>query len=578
VSRIAADSVEQVKAAVDMVDLVSGKTQLRRSGGRFTGLCPFHQEKTPSFSVDPVQKLYKCFGCGEGGDAIDFVEKTEGLDFTTAIEWLAGRYGVTLEYEESSPQAAKRRDERRRLGELLETAATFYERFLWESAEAEPAREYLAERGIAEQSARDFRVGFSPRAWDRVCRAALDRGFTADELTRAGLSSRGRRGPVDRFRGRLMFPLADARGRVVGFGARQMPGGDAPKYLNSPESALFTKSSLLYGLDRARRQITAEGRATVVEGYTDVIAMHQAGLTTAVASMGTALTAAQVVELRRLADTVVLAFDADAAGGAATLKGMELARREQLTVLVAELPEGRDPADLAIDDLEGLRRALAAATGLLTFRVRHLLAGSGTRDQRYDAVRAVLAAESPSVERDEAVRMVAGRLELTDELAAALVRPASNGDGRAPRATRSARLSPRQRDERLFLAMCLLLPDDASALLPALEMANFSDAVHWEAATVVRRHLAGELSVQESHEKASLLADLTALAAREQASKRALEELFWKLQLHRVDTELKTLRDSADLDLSRSQLQELLAQRLSIQERLEAIRGQVPQE
>jgi DNA primase len=294
--------------------------------------------------------------------------------------------------------------------------------------------------------------------------------------------------------------------------------------------------------------------------------------------MGTALTAAQVAELRRLCGTVVLAFDADAAGGAATLKGMELARREQLTVLVAELPAGCDPAELAVADPAGLQAALAAAAGLLTFRIRHLLAGGGTRDQRYDAVRDVLAAEPPSVERDEAVRLAAGRLELTDELAAALVRRASNGHGRPARAGTSARLSPRQRDERLFLAMCLLLPEDASALLPALEMANFSDAVHWEAATVVRRHLAGELSVQESHEKASLLADLTAMAAKEEATRRALEELFWKLQLHRVDSELKTLRDSADLDLSRSRLQELLAQRLSIQERLEAIRGQVPQE
>ena len=576
-SRIAPESVEQVKAAVDMVDLVSGRTQLRRQGARFVGRCPFHDERTPSFGVDPVQKFYKCFGCDAGGDAIRFVEETEGLDFTGSVEWLAARYGVTLTYEEASPQAAQRRDERRRMSELLETAAAFYERFLWQAEEGAQARVYLGERGIGEPAAREFRLGFAPAAWDRVCRAAAARGFSEDELRRAGLSSKGRRGPVDRFRGRLMFPLADARGRVVGFGARQMPDGQPPKYLNSPESPMFSKSAVVYGLDRARRAISAAGRAIVVEGYTDVIALHQAGLTTAVASMGTALTEAQVTELRRLCDTLVLAFDADAAGEAAALKGMELARAKQLTVLVAELPEGRDPADMAVADPAHLEQALDAATGLLTFRIRHLLAAGGTRDQRYERLQAVLRAEPPSVERDEAVRLVAGGLELTDDLAAALVRPQSAGGGRAP-ARRQVRLSPRQRDERLFLAICLALPEHATGLLSELDVANFSDTVHWEAATVVRRHLAGELSVQESHDQASLFADLAALAAREEATKRALEELFWKLQLHRVDSELKTLRESADLDQSRSQLQQLPARRLSILDRLEAIRGQVPQE
>ena len=289
-STITRESLEALEAAVDMVDLVGGRTPLRRSGARYVGRCPFHDERTPSFSVDPVKKVYYCFGCQRGGDHIAFVRETENLDFAAAVETLADRYGVRLEYEQSSPAEERRRAERGRLLRLLEDAAGFYERYLWESGEAAPARDYLAERGIAEATARDHRLGFSPSAWDRVCAAALAKGFTAAELGQAGLSGRGRRGPVDRFRGRLMFPLADVRGRVRGFGARQMPGGEPPKYLNSPEGPLFRKNEVLYGLDRARSAIATAGHAIVVEGYTDVLALHQSGTANAVASMGTALT------------------------------------------------------------------------------------------------------------------------------------------------------------------------------------------------------------------------------------------------------------------------------------------------
>ncbi len=357
-SRITEQSLEAVKAAVDMVELVQGRTPLRKVGSRYTGKCPFHDDRSPSFSVDAVDKQYYCFGCGRGGDAIRFAQETENLDFVGAVEWLAGRFGVELAYEEMSPQAERRRDEQRRLLALLEDAAQFYTRYLWSSAEAEPARAYLTERGLEEQTARDFRLGFAPTAWDRVCAAARAKGFSPAELERAGLSSRGRRGPVDRFRGRLMFPLADARGRVRGFGARQMPGGEPPKYLNSPEGTLFRKSEVVYGLDRARTAIAANARAIVVEGYTDVLALHQAGLTESVASMGTALTEQQVRELGRLAGTgtLYLAFDADAAGQEAAVRGMELAQATGMQVRVVELPEGRDPADVAIADPAAFQR------------------------------------------------------------------------------------------------------------------------------------------------------------------------------------------------------------------------------
>ena len=352
-STITRESLEALEAAVDMVDLVGGRTPLRRSGARYVGRCPFHDERTPSFSVDPVKKVYYCFGCQRGGDHIAFVRETENLDFAAAVETLADRYGVRLEYEQSSPAEERRRAERGRLLRLLEDAAGFYARYLWESAEAEPARAYLAERGIADATARDFRLGFAPSAWDRVCAAALAKGFTAAELGQAGLSGRGRRGPVDRFRGRLMFPLADVRGRVRGFGARQMPGGEPPEV---PELAglagprIFHKADILYALDRARSAIATAGYAVVVEGYTDVLALHQSGTANAVASMGTALTQHQVTELRRLCSTVYLAFDSDAAGEEASLRGMALAEANGLSVRIVALPSGQDPADVVIAD------------------------------------------------------------------------------------------------------------------------------------------------------------------------------------------------------------------------------------
>jgi DNA primase len=579
VSRISEQSLEAVKAAVDMVELVQGRTPLRKVGSRYTGKCPFHDDRSPSFSVDPVDKQYYCFGCGRGGDAIRFAQETEALDFVGAVEWLAGRFGVELVYEEMSPQAERRRDEQRRLLALLEDAAQFYTRYLWSSAEAEPARAYLAERGLEEQTARDFRLGFAPTAWGRVCAAALEKGFSNAELERAGLSSRGRRGPVDRFRGRLMFPLADARGRVRGFGARQMPGGEPPKYLNSPDGTLFRKSEVVYALDRARTAIAANSRAIVVEGYTDVLALHQAGLTESVASMGTALTEQQVRELGRLAGagTLYLAFDADAAGQEAAVRGMELAQATGMQVRVVELPEGRDPADVAIADPEAFRAALTAAGGVLAFRIGRILTAAGSRDQRYQRAAAVLREAPASVERAEQVRLVADRLGLNQDLEAQLMRPAQTNRGGSARVGEKLPESPWERDERLFLALCLTLPDRGRILLGELDVAHFSNASHWEAATHIRRMLAGEDVSDASARWAPLIGELNARAAREAASEWALEELYWKLHLYRAEAGLKAMRENADLNQSRQrELQELEELRLSVLARLDAIRAQPP--
>jgi DNA primase len=322
VARIREASVREAADAADMVEVVSARTQLRRSGARWTGLCPFHDEKTPSFSVNPADKLFYCFGCGKGGDVISFVRETEQLDFAQAVEWLADRYRVTLEYEETSPEQEAARGRRERLLSLLEQATSFYERYLWDSPRGEAARAHLASRGLGEDVCREYRLGLAPGG-ATLARKAREKGFTPAELAAAGLVNR--RGN-DYFNGRLLFPLGDARGRVRGFQARKLREDDPlrAKYVNSPEGELFRKGDLLYGLDRARSAIAKQERAIVVEGNTDVLALRQTGLEPVVASMGTALTERQLKELSRLAHKIWLCFDGDAAGEAATLRGMEL--------------------------------------------------------------------------------------------------------------------------------------------------------------------------------------------------------------------------------------------------------------
>src|SRR2546430_5641350 len=321
-ARIKDTSVDEVKAAADMIAVVSGRTQLRKTGGRYLGRCPFHEERTPSFSVNATDKLYYCFGCGAKGDLITFVRETEQLDFAGAIEWLGDRFNVQIEYEETSPQQDARRRRRERLLELLDAAASFYERYLWDSQAGSLARDYLAGRGLGEDVCREYRLGLS-LGGTTLARQARERGFTRAERPAAGLINR--RGN-DYFFGRLLFPLADARGRVLGFQARKLREDEPPEaqYVNSPQGELFRKGDLLYGLDRARAAIAKQERAVVVEGNTDVLALSQAGIEPVVASMGTALTERQLKELGRRTTRVWLWFDGAAAGAGRAVRGTGL--------------------------------------------------------------------------------------------------------------------------------------------------------------------------------------------------------------------------------------------------------------
>ena len=446
-ARYTQDSVERARDAVDFVDLVGSRTELRRSGtNRLEGLCPFHDERTPSFGIDPVKKLFHCFGCGEGGTEVDFVMKLDGLDFKSAIEYLADRYGVELEVEDEDPAAAQRRQRRERLTQLLDRTAAFYERVLWEAKEADAARTYLLGRGLTEEALREYRVGYAPSAWDTVLMRSQKAGYSQKDLFDTGLAKRNQQGKLyDQFRSRITFPLSDSRGRVIGFGARQMSEDRGPKYLNTPENEIFHKGRIVYGAHLARSAAAKAGAVIVAEGYTDVIALHQAGFANAVCIMGTSLTEEQVKVLRRIAPVAHLALDADNAGQEAMIRAAAIARREQLEMRFVPLPPGRDPADLVGQPgSSGVDALLAKSMPFVRFRVQRALAAGDLdsaegKDAVLDELRPVMADLPASVLREELMRQIADRLNLSPEVAAKLVapparrRPASPGGGRGGR-------------------------------------------------------------------------------------------------------------------------------------------------
>jgi DNA primase len=463
VSRYTDDSIERVREAVDMVALVGAKTDLRRVGSRWVGLCPFHDERTPSFSVNGEEKLYYCFGCEAKGDAITFVRDTEALDFPEAVEFLAERHGVELKREREDPRAEERRRRRERLLSALERTTRFYSTYLWDSDEAAAAREYLAERGLGEEVLREFRVGYAPSAWDRVLVGAQRDGFGPDELVAAGLAQRGRSGGLhDRFRGRIMFPLADWRGKVLGYGARALRDGQQPKYLNTSENEIYKKGQQLFGIDKARPQAGKLGRVVVVEGYTDVLALHQAGVRESVAIMGTALTQPQITALGQAVGkdgTALLALDADRSGQEAMLRAARGARDQEMELQVVEMPEGTDPAELVAErGIEDFLRRLEASLSVVEFQVRRVLADGdletpGGRDQVLEEVRPLIAATPQgSATRDALVSLVADRV---DRPSAVVITALSQPPQMRPREPAAPARGPSFGAEQAFLSMCV---------------------------------------------------------------------------------------------------------------------------
>lgn len=425
--RINDDDVKAVRDAVPIDSVVSEYLQLRNAGGgNLKGLCPFHDEKSPSFQVSPGKGLFHCFGCQEGGDTIAFVMKIDHLSFSETVERLAAKAGITLRYEEGGYNPSHQRGERIRLIEAHQAAADFYVRAL-ESPEAEIGRKFLAERGFDQDAATHFRVGYSPAGWDHLTRYLRGKGFSDKELITSGLSQDGRRGPIDRFRGRLMWPISDTAGEIVGFGARKLRDDDnGPKYLNTPETPIYKKSQVLYGIDLAKKDIAKASRAVVVEGYTDVMACHLAGVTTAIATCGTAFGNDHIKILRRLlmdngSARVIFTFDGDSAGQKAALRAFEDDQKFAAETYIAIAPDGMDPCDLRLakgDD--SVRDLVEPRTPLFEFALRQIvgrydLETPAGRAAALDEAAAVVAKiKTSSVQREVAVQL-AGLVGILDQ-------------------------------------------------------------------------------------------------------------------------------------------------------------------
>ncbi|MDQ0786844.1 DNA primase [Streptomyces sp. B3I7] len=379
--RINDEDVKAVRDAVPIDAVVSEYLQLRNAGGgNLKGLCPFHDEKSPSFQVSPSKGLFHCFGCQEGGDTLTFVMKIDHLSFSEAVERLAGQAGITLRYEEGGYNPSHQRGERIRLVEAHKMAAQWYAEQLATHPEADTGRAFLAERGFDQAAAVHFGVGYSPQGWDHLTRFLRGKGFTDKELVLSGLAQEGRRGPIDRFRGRLMWPIRDIGGDVVGFGARKLYEADnGPKYLNTPDTPIYRKSQVLYGIDLAKKDIAKASRAVVVEGYTDVMACHLAGVTTAIATCGTAFGSEHIKILRRLlmdngSARVIFTFDGDAAGQKAALRAFEDDQKFAAETYIAIAPDGMDPCDLRlVKGDEAVAELAEPRTPLFEFALRQIV-------------------------------------------------------------------------------------------------------------------------------------------------------------------------------------------------------------
>ncbi|MBA2634487.1 MAG: DNA primase [Chloroflexi bacterium] len=550
--------VAEIKSKLPVADIVGETVALKRAGTVHKGLCPFHAEKTPSFIVTPDRETWHCFGCGEHGDIFTFLMRRDGLDFREALARLAERAGVEL-----SQHTAREDRHRRRLREALEAAIAWYREVLLQARQAHRARTYLAERGLSDETLERFGIGYALNTWEAMSKRLRAKGFTDDELSGAGLASPSTRGGVyDRFRGRIIIPIRDASGRAVGLGGRILPEGEGPKYLNSPATALFDKSRTLYGIDLAKGAIRREKLAVIVEGYSDVMAAHQAGFVNVVASLGTALTAGQVELANRYADAVALAYDVDLAGETATQRGL----LEELgpvvsKVRVIRIPAGKDPDELIRTDPDQWRKAVADAAELLPYfmqraagevDLRQAQGRSGYTRRMLDLLRRL----PDRVEQDSYVpqlAQLAGIDEriLRDELSRGgrpiPIRPAVDG---ATQADGETRLTPL---ERQALTLLLLSPSLARELevgerLPFRDESAqalgdaWREAVGRDASPDLEQFVAG-LDAATADLALSMLASARARGARPDTSadREDLRVCLVRLRIARVNDQLADL-------------------------------------
>jgi DNA primase len=586
--------IDEIKARIDIVDLISESVKLRRSGKSYSGFCPFHENKrTPAFAVFPETGTWRCFGqCNEGGDIFRFVMKKEGWEFSEALKYLAGKAGVQLQpyYEEDK----ERGEEYERLRNLLEEAVTFYRHQLFHTPAGQSALNYLHQRGINDPTVETFGLGYAPQGWEAALQHFAGRGYTPEELLQVGLAtSRESGGVYDRFRHRIMFPIRDPVGKMAGFGARILNPEDVPKFLNSPQTPLFDKGRLLYGLDLARKPIRTQDQVVIVEGYLDVIALHQGGYANAVSPMGTALTETQLRLLKRFTRRIVLALDADAAGEKATLRGLEVARqaldhsqemvfdprgllrneaRLQADLRVTTLPAGVDPDEVVNRDPAEWGRILEAARPIVVHVMETLAAGRDLEDAKVKSVIAAqvmpLIADVPDpVERD-AYRQRLARLLKVDERALQGTQPAARARRQRREETEAAAQSrpaapagqPSLLLEKYILSTLVQHPETLNLLDRVLQKASlarfslqdFDQSDYQAVVRLVQQSL--EQDEQEPHEYlfahfpetlADLMQVLQQVLPQEGTPDRLLEDLarsVMRLRRARLNESLNQLR------------------------------------
>ena len=558
-ARIRQDDVEQVRERANIVDVVQQYVGLRKAGRSFSGLCPFHTEKTASFTVDPAKQVFYCFGCGKGGNVFHFLMEVEHLTFPEAVERLARGAGVTLRYEGLSPGDKRARSRRESLFRANQQAAELYHRYLLEDREAEAARKYLGSRGFSKEAVQEFGVGYAPGFSDFLLRR-LSRELSPELLVEAGLAMKDPSGHVrDRFRSRITFPVRDLAGRAVGFGARLLEG-DGPKYLNSPETPVYRKGEMLYNLDRAKADITSSGRAHVVEGYTDVMALHRGGIETAVATCGTALSEGHMRLLSRFAVRAVLAFDSDEAGARAAERAYGFFEQFAVEVLVLVLPEGLDPADLVKQrGAEAFEEIAAQAAPLVEYMIRRTLRGKDLQDPEAqtravnEALPIVAGLEDP-VRRGEYAGLLADLAGVSDNSVALSL----DRMGRGARPAEAVRIPDRGDDsqvrvparevEREALKLLLQHADTCTEELAALEEELFSTERHRKVLSFVRGNPVPPAELVERAQEeglARLLAELSVEPVRGEPTAAYAERVVSRLEelslKRRIDTLKKRL-------------------------------------
>ncbi|MDQ2941812.1 MAG: DNA primase [Chloroflexota bacterium] len=570
----------EIKSKLPVIEVIGETVLLKRAGSAYKGLCPFHGEKTPSFVVTPDRETWHCFGCGQGGDIFTFLMQRDGLDFREALTRLAERAGVEL-----SERTAQEDRHRRRLREALEAAIGWYREVLVQARQAQVARAYLAERGLSDETLERFSVGYAPNTWDALTRRLRARGFSDEELVGAGLASSGRRGAIDRFRGRIIIPIRDQSARPVGLGGRILPGTEGPKYLNSPATPLFDKSRALFAIDLAKTAIRREKLAVIVEGYTDVMAAHQAGFGNVVASLGTALTRGQIDLATRYADAVALAYDVDLAGEAATQRGLleELGPEAAVSkVRVIRIPAGKDPDELIRTDPTAWRTAVADAKPVMEYFIERAAAAADLtsisgRHEVTDAVLPLLQRVGDPIERNLYLQQLSRMVNveervLSEGMARGPVhRPARPPAGAEPAPPPPPPLAPL---EALALQILLRHPACIDELPPAGEPLPFRDAVALALVEAWRNRLGSDASGGDlgawaqtlDPATAELAHDLLARGAEagpqldEERARDALRVALLRLRVERLDEAIRDgqlLLEGAQREGDRERLEEI---------------------